>query len=325
MVRPLSEILIAVGTKENLAVDIQILGNKWGNNRQVIAVSGKDIKATIIEKTSSLFLDENLVLIIVDPDKKVLDELMDQLNILRERIHIIIYTTSSTPPDFLKNISGQISIMDKEKESRIKKRVLTFLKQFDKKMTDKAFRFLLERIKDESNLESELNKIINYIGDKSSIDSKDINSIVNEMHEDSLISLFDSIANMDKEEVLKIFENLLKNGVHILAIHSYLVRQIRLLLQAKDMEKLYRTNQDYGTFVKTLGKLKENLEIKTSEKKHYFPYQKPFYAYKLSKASRKIPKQALISFFNNLTMSDLRMKRGTRFDQIYMERDLLDV
>jgi len=320
----LSEILIAVGTKENLAVDIQILGNKWGHNGQVITVSGKDIKTTIIEKTSSLFLDENLVLIIIDPDKKVLDELIDQLNILRERIHVIIYTTSA-PSDFLKNISGQISIMDKEKEARIKKRVLTFLKQYDKKMTDKAFRFLLERIKDESNLESELNKVINYIGDKSSIDSKDINSIVTVMHEDNLISLFDSIANMDKEEVLKIFENLLKNGVHILAIHSYLVRQIRLLLQAKDMEKLHRANQDYGTFAKTLGKLKENLEIKTSEKKHYFPYQKPFYAYKLSKASRKIPKQALISFFNNLTMSDLRMKRGTRFDQVYMERDLLDV
>jgi DNA polymerase III delta subunit len=199
------------------------------------------------------------------------------------------------------------------------------LKQYDKKMTDKAFRALVERIKDESVLESELMKLVNYIGDKSSIDSKDIHAIIVEMHEDNLINLFESIAKLDNQEVLKIFENLLKNGVHILAVHSYLVRQIRLLLQAKDMEELYRANPDYGTFVKTFGKWKENLEIKTSEKKHYFPYQKPFYAHKLSKASRRISKQTLISFLNSLTMSDVRMKRGTRFDQFHMERDLLEV
>jgi len=60
----LKEIFIAVGTKENLASDIHILGNKWSQNPRVLVVSGKDIKATIIEKTSALFLEENLVLIL---------------------------------------------------------------------------------------------------------------------------------------------------------------------------------------------------------------------------------------------------------------------
>ena len=320
----MNEFTIAVGTKENIVSDIKALGTKWSPNAQVIVASGKEIRALIIEKASSLFLDENIVLVLIDPDKNVFDELMDQLNTLLERTHIIIYTTSS-PPDYLKKITSHLLIMDKDKETRMKKRVLALLKQYDKKMTDKAFRALVERIKDESVLESELMKLVNYIGDKSSIDSKDIHAIVIEMHEENLITLFDAVARMDKEEVLNIFENLLKNGVHILAIHSYLVRQIRLLLQAKDMEELYRANPDYGTFVKTFGKWKEDLEIKTSEKKHYFPYQKPFYAHKLSKASRRISKQTLISFLNSLTMSDVRMKRGTRFDQFHMERDLLEV
>jgi DNA polymerase III delta subunit len=320
----MNEFTIAVGTKENIVSDIKTLGTKWNANAQVIVASGKEIRALIMEKASALFLDENLVLVLIDPDKNVFDELIDQLNTLLERIHIIIYTTSS-PPDYLKKISGHLLTMDKDKETRMKKRVLALLKQYDKKMTDKAFRALVERIKDESVLESELMKLVNYIGDKSSINSKDIHAIIIEMHEENLITLFDAVARMDKEEVLNIFENLLKNGVHILAIHSYLVRQIRLLLQAKDMEELYRANPDYGTFVKTFGKWKEGLEIKTSEKKHYFPYQKPFYAHKLSKASRRISKQTLISFLNSLTMSDVRMKRGTRFDQFHMERDLLEV
>ncbi len=98
----------------------------------------KDIKALIVEKASALFLDENLVLVLVDPDKSVLTELKDQLDILRERIHN--YLHYNCPTDYLKNISKQISFMDKDKETRIKKRVLSFLKQYNKKMTDKAFR-----------------------------------------------------------------------------------------------------------------------------------------------------------------------------------------
>lgn len=320
----MNEILIAVGTKENLAADINILGNKWGQNAQVLAVSGKDVKTTVIEKASSLFLDENLVLILIDPDKYVCAEVKDQLNMLQERIHVIIYSTSP-PPDYLKGISKSILFMDKDKETRIKKRVLALLKQHDKKMTDKAFRVLLERIKEDSLLETELMKVINYVGVKSNIDSKDINIIVTDVHEDNLINLFDSLANKNKEEMLKVFENLLRNGLHILAIHSYLVRQIRLLLQAKDMEELYRANPDYGTFMKIFGKWKENLIIKTSEKKHYFNYQKPFYAHTLLKASQKIPKQTLVSFFNSLAKADIMMKGGTRFEQICMERDLLNV
>jgi DNA polymerase III delta subunit len=319
----MSEFIIAVGTKENLSGDIHALGKKWSPDAQVIVASGKDIKPTVIEKASALFLEDNLVLILVDPDKTIFDELAGQLDRLRERIHIVIYATSALP-DHLKSIAGTITVMDKDKETRMRKSVLAFLKHYDKKMTDKAFRSLVERIKDESILESELMKLVNYIGEKSSIDSRDIQAIVVEMHEENLITLFEAIAKMDKEEVLTIFENLLTNGLHILAIHSYLVRQIRLLLQAKDMEELYRANPDYGTFAKTFGKWKEDLEIKTSEKKHYFTYQKPFYAHKLSKASRRIPRQTLVSFFNSLTMSDVRMKRGTRFDQTHMERDLLE-
>ena len=127
MVRPLKEIFIAVGTKENLASDIHILGNKWSQNPRVLVVSGKDIKATIIEKTSPLFLEENLVLTLVDPDKAIFDELRHQLDILRERIHIVIYTTSS-PPDYLKKISHEMLIMNTDSETRINKRILALLK-----------------------------------------------------------------------------------------------------------------------------------------------------------------------------------------------------
>lgn len=321
----MNEIIVAVGSKNNLAADILALGKTHGHEGKIIVTAGKDIKKVVLEKASALFLEEGLLLILVDPERKTLEELKARLDLLRQRVRLILYTTTAPPPDYLKNVADTISYLDQDRESRMKKLVLAFVKRYNKKMTDKAFRVLLDRVRDESTLESELMKLVNYIGDKPSIDSKDIHAIVTEMHEENLITLFEAVANIDKEKVLTIFENLVRNGLHILAIHSYLVRQTRLLLQAKDMEELYRANPDYGTFVKTFGKWKENLEIKSSEKKHYYPFQKPFYAHKLSQASRRISRQTLVSFLNSLTMSDVRMKRGTRFDQTFMERDLLDL
>lgn len=318
------EIIVAVGSKENLSTDIQTLGKTYGRDGKFIVAMGKDIRKVVLETASALFLEDGLLLILVDPEKKAIEDLKGHLLLLRQKTRVILYTTTTQPPDYLKNIADTISFLDKDRETRMKKAVLAFVRKYDKKMTDKAFRVLVERVRDESVLELELMKLVNYVGEKVSIDSKDIQTIVTELHEESLITLFNAIAAADREEILNIFANLLANGVHILAIHSYLARQIRLLLQAKDMEELYRANLDYGTFAKTFGKWKENLTLKTSERKHYFSLQKPFYAHKLLLASRRIPKQSLIDFLNRLTAADARLKKGTRFDQTHMECDLLE-
>ena len=65
-------------------------------------------------------------------------------------------------------------VMEKDKEKRIKERVRTALKRNGKKMTDKAFTLLTSRIRDESILDQEVLKLIGYVGDKATIDSKDI-------------------------------------------------------------------------------------------------------------------------------------------------------
>jgi DNA polymerase III delta subunit len=320
----MSKIMLAVGTRENMMGDLHTIVQKWTNNPKFIVATGKEVKTAVIDMASTLFLSENTVLALVDPDAALLGALKPQLDALKERIPVVLYVTSP-PSEALKALTGSVSLMERDKTARIKKSVLAFLKHYDKKMTDKAFHLLIERIKHESMLESELMKIVNYVGDKRNIDSKDIQAIVAETHEDSFITLFEAIAGMDKKEVLSIFENLIENGVHILAIHSYLVRQIRLLLQAKDIEGLFRATPEYSAFSRTFGKWKEGLEFKPMEKKHYFPFQKPYYAHKLSKISRKTAKQAFITFLEILTMLDAQIKKGTRYDRIRLECGLLEL
>lgn len=319
----MSDIIIALGVRENVLEDVHILSRKSLDHPEVLIATGKDIKNVVIEKASTLFIENNFVLVLLDPPDDLIHILKTQLLSLKEKIQIILYYTSASN-DFHKPIEGNIVVLEKEKDKRIKERVLNILKKHGKIMTDKGFQVLKEKIKDESILEMELMKLINFIGEKQEIKSKDVLSVVTETHEESLFSLFDALAQMKKKEALNIFENLLLNGLHILAIQGYLVKQTRLMLQAKDMEEVFKTGSDYGTFLKTFNKWKEGLDLKPSDKRQHFPYQKPFYAYNLSKTSQKLKRKDLVAFFDVLTDFDTKIKRGSKFDRILLEYGLLE-
>ena len=163
------------------------------------------------------------------------------------------------------------------------------------------------------------------MGEKGTIESKDIKAIVGQTHEDSLMTLFEAFQKFDKKEMLAVFENLIDNGQYILAIHSYLVNQIRLLLQTKDLQENIAGNVEYPVFAKAFKKWKEDLDLQSSEKRRYLPYQHPFYAYKLSKVGRKISRRDLLAFFEMLTAFDAQVKRGTKYERVRMEHGLLKV
>jgi DNA polymerase III delta subunit len=322
----MKEIIIAVGSKENLSEDIQTVAKQLVADPKITIAAGKekDVRNIVIEHASSFFLDGNLVLVVVDPPALLLSELKGQLAVLKEKISVVIFTTSSSDK-ISEYIDGKVIVLEQDKEKRLKGKVRSFLQGHTKKMTDKAFDLLTERIKDESILESELTKLVAFVGEKNTIESKDIKAIVGETHEDSLMALFEAFQRFDKKEMLTIFENLIDNGQYILAIHSYLVNQIRLLLQTKDMEEMVRENVEYPVFAKAFKKWKEDLDLQSSEKRRYLPYQHPYYAYKLSKVGHKISKKDLLVFFEMLTTFDAQVKRGTKYDRIRMEYGLLKV
>ena len=322
----MKEIIIAVGSKENLSEDIQTVAKQLVADPKITIAAGKekDVRNIVIEHASSFFLDGNIVLVVVDPPATLLSELKGQLEVLKEKISVVVFSTG-TPDKISEHIAGKVIVLEQDKEKRLKEKVRSFLQGHTKKMTDKAFDLLTERIKDESILESELTKLVAFVGEKNTIESKDIKAIVGETHEDSLMALFEAFQKFDKKEMLAIFENLIDNGQYILAIHSYLVNQIRLLLQTKDMEGMVREGVEYPVFAKAFKKWKEDLDLQSSEKRRYLPYQHPYYAYKLSKVGHKISRKDLLAFFEMLTTFDAQVKRGTKYDRIRMEYGLLKV
>lgn len=316
------EITIAIGSRENALEDIHTLARERVENPEVVMIGPKEARERVREFASALFLDAGLVLVLVEPEKELIHDLKKQLHTLAERVHVILYLTSALT-DGHKPIEGKVVVLEQKKERRIEDRVRAFIRKYGKKMTHQALQLLTARIKDESVLDTELMKLVTYVGERTDIKSRDILAIGTETHEDSLITLFDAFARKDKEAALGIFQNLLDNGLPILAIHSFLTRQIRLLLHAKDMEEVFAASPEYPVFSKTFAKWKDVMDMKPSEKKHYLPFQKPYYAFNLSKTSGKISRQDLIAFFDMLADLDLSIKSGAKNERTRLEEGLI--
>lgn len=315
---------LAFGYKDNLVEDVHFLARQWTKNPKIIMVGGTRAKEMLIERTSALFVDESAVLVLSDPSRKFIDEVKGLLEMLKEKMNVIVYATS---PDFdLPAALGAVKItMEKEKEKRIREKVRSAMKADGKKMTEKALALLQERVRDEALLEEELSKLMNYTVDKKVIDVKDVAAVVTEVREEDFITLADALARRNRKDVLTILETLLSQGMNILVIQSFMARHVRLLLQAKDAEEVLSSDADYRSFAKSFGSLKEMLDFTPEETKHYLAYQKPFYAYRLSKTSRKFSKETLISFIEMLAAFDLAVKRGTRHERNRLETGLLGV
>lgn len=318
----MGNIAVVAGAKENIIEDIRQVCRRWGDDLDTLIATGKDIRSIVIEQASALFVPENLVLVIIDPEAGLMTALKRQIDVLAGKARVLIYVTGD-PSAIHKVTGGDLVTPEQEREKRIQETVRMFLRKYEKKMTHEAFSMLTSRIRDASILESELMKLVNFVGERKDIKSKDILAVVTETHEDNLFTLFDAIAKRDEKEVLSIFENLMVNGVHILAIHSYLCKQVRLLLQAKDMEAAFRDTLEYQAFAKAFNRWKEGLELKPFDRKQYLSYQKPYYAYNLSKTSRRLGKPMLISFLNMLTIFERDMKSGTKYDRVRLECGLL--
>ena len=313
-----------MGSKENVIEDIHVLSRRFREHPEIVIAQGKELRQVVIEKASNLFLAEDLVIAIVDPSEADVAALRSHLDVLKERVGMFVYLTSDAAR-LGESLGGKVVVLEKDRDKRIRQRVLGILKDNGKKMTDKAFTLLTSRIRDESILEQEVLKLIGYVGEKATVESRDIRAVVTETHEETLMALFDAFSRMDKKEVLYIFKDLLENGQHILAIHSYLVNQMRLLIQAKDLEPFVSEAKAYPAFATAFKRWKIEAEVETSVKKRYLPFQHPYYAFKLAGTSRKISRKSLVEFYDFLSSLDVKIKTGTKHDRTLMEYGLLKV
>lgn len=312
-------IFVVTTTEERIEEDLSLIIEGYSKKRKLL-LKGKEVKEEIVKIASSLFQDKNLLIVIINPEIKTLKEVKDKLSFLKDLITIVIYFTVP-PEESLSFLDAAFISMDKER--RFEERVRSILRAYGKKMTKKAFDLLKTSIEEGGFIESEMMKLINFIGEKEVIDSKDVNTIVSKEGSKTLLDFFEALLGRDKRKCLELLDHFIKSGMDMQILQSYLLRQVRLFLQAKDRMLFERS--DYAEFQKNFKKWKDLLPLKPERVKEYLAYQKPFYAYKILKLSERFSFESLESLHESLFLWEIKRKRGSRTEKIFIEERLLRV
>jgi|YNPMSStandDraft_2_1061718.scaffolds.fasta_scaffold00044_3 DNA polymerase-3 subunit delta len=167
-------------------------------------------------------------------------------------------TFVKNPPDFSIVIFIQKELVDKKdkepyatliekgffyeakslKSQSLVKWIISYLDENGKKISRDNAEAIIEIVgEDRSLIDSQLQKLLIYVGDKREITFDDIEKISSYLKEYTIFDLQKAIAKKDKELSFKYALNLLNNGADPLFILSMLNKYFTILSQIKELEK----------------------------------------------------------------------------------------
>ncbi|MCY3740795.1 MAG: DNA polymerase III subunit delta [Candidatus Poribacteria bacterium] len=114
------------------------------------------------------------------------------------------------------------------------KKVSDKFTEYGKQITPRAFSLLRTRTGGDMHTVAEaINKIVNFVGDKTQIDEQDVRNMVTQNAYDSIFDLTDAIGKRAMGQALKSLHEVLASGQEPIPVNSTIARQFRFALQAK--------------------------------------------------------------------------------------------
>ena len=310
------------GSEETFDADIRLL-LPLAPTRKAIIIKGREVVEEIKRFASSLFFDPSLVLVLFIREPGLLKEILAEIESLKDLVDVIVYATF-LPPQGLFDFPLNSIVMERDKGKRFEQRVRFLLRTYGKKMTKGALELLKSALEDETSLDQEVMKCINFVGEKEIIEMADVEATLVRQDQPALSGLLEALAKRDKKGVLLILDNLLAYGFDAQSIQSYLLRHLRLVLQAKDAA-LPEGQRSSPNLARELDRWKEQLPVKPEKTSHYLPYQRPFYAYKLMRLSQQFSSQRLYQLLESLIRLEVQLKGGAKNERVLLEEVLLTV
>ncbi|HHT50323.1 MAG TPA: DNA polymerase III subunit delta [Eubacteriaceae bacterium] len=87
------------------------------------------------------------------------------------------------------------------------------------------------------DIDNEVDKIINYIGNRKEITKEDIDSLITRSLENDIFRMVDAIGKKDKITALRLLNEMLKGGESPFMILNMIARQFRILIQCKKLRE----------------------------------------------------------------------------------------
>lgn len=170
----------------------------------------------------------------------------------------------------------------------------------------------------------ELEKLIVHVGDRETIDAKDVDSVVEKTAEDSVFDLTAAIVEKDAGKAFQILRRLFDQGVNHILILSMIAREIRLMLQGKlilDSSEIpaFRSGMDYGAFQAGIYPSVKKMADTYGRKNKWLATQHPYVIYKTMKNADKFSREELIVYIHRLADLDLVLKSSGTDPQLALK------
>ena len=139
-------------------------------------------------------------------------------------------------------------------EAVLKESMQNLLSKHDKKLASSAFTALCDMTGfDIRTFQNNLNKLIDYVGDRKNITIEDIAVALERTKQDPIYAFTNALSEKDIKNVLFYMDSLLSNGYHELQLLAAAVNQIRRLLVIRDFATtsaggVWQTAMSYNAF-----------------------------------------------------------------------------
>ena len=215
-----------------------------------------------------------------------------------------------------------------QKES-LKKEAQKLLDGYGKKLSPAAWIALGKKTGFELRRSlTELEKLIFFVGERGTVEEKDVEEVVGKTREDSIFDLTTALSEKNQLSALAALRALLDQGTHHLIILSMIVREIRLLLQARilvDSAKLpkFNNNMEYGWFQKNIHPVLSGFADTMSMPKDFLINKHPFVVFNALRNCSRFTYPRLINFQDELLELDRSFKSSASSPQLLLEMFLI--
>ena len=210
-----------------------------------------------------------------------------------------------------------------QKES-LKKEAQKLLDGYGKKLSPTAWIALGKKTGFELRRSlTELEKLIFFVGERGTVEEKDVEEVVGKTREDSIFDLTTALREKNQLAALAALRALFDQGTHHLVILSMIVNEIRFLMHARilvDSGKLpqLKNNMDFGWFQKNILPAVSRL-ADTIDSKDFLANKHPFVIFNAIHNCGRFSYHSLITFLDELLEIDIAFKSTPTDPQVLLE------
>ncbi len=173
-----------------------------------------------------------------------------------------------------------------------------------------------------------IEKLIAYSGDNPMIEAADVEAVVGRSKEDDVFALTEALSSRNLNRSLVALHGLLDRGEAPLMIFSMMVREIRLLLQARllidsgQLKSLNANMSDYFRFQKVIHPAMKQLN---ADDQLDIVLQHPFVVYQALKHTGSFKKNELVAYLQMFAETDIQLKSTNISHPLLLERLIISV